>query len=219
MNARSGIGLAGTAGLLVALTASAVAAQARDSSVRFGVSWGVLVFGAATEPLPGAEEPTEALPWRPTLSGIALRVGGGAVRVSFSAAYGSAGLAVRGVSGTGGEPPSNVVLVANNAFHLGAMTLGVSRRLTRLPGGPSLWPSAGVILERWTAPAAAPRLVAGIQGGLRLEVPLSRRFDFGLEATIGHSGASPIDPAALPEGFRGRPTWRRGITAEVGVKM
>lgn len=204
----------GWTGLLCWVLASPGSAQtsvALRGQWALGLSLGVSSFSGVTEGSGPQGEPVGFLPYRPTMWGIAITRGKERVRVGLSARYGQAGLGIRGAPPTADGPASAVLVIAENAYHVGALTGGVSTRMVRLRGGPSLRPSLALNLERWTAPGTPARTIAGGQAGLALEVVLTRALVGTLEGEVGFTPASPFHAHDLPEGYRVRSAWRRTL--------
>lgn len=155
-------------------------------------------------------------PHRPTMVGLAASWGRESLRFEGAARYGEPGLALRGVPQAGVDGTGQqLVLVAENAFHLGSFFAGVSARLGRLRGGPTLRASLAFTLERWSAPDTPTRSIAGGQAGLAMEVALTGSLTARLTGEVGLTPASPFRAEELPEGFEPERTWRRSLN--VGV--
>jgi hypothetical protein len=69
----------------------------------------------------------------------------------------------------------------------------------------------GLVLEHWASPGSAARTVAGVQGGLAIEVALTGALAARADAELGFTPASPFRASDLPEGFTPRSTWRRSL--------
>jgi len=181
-----------------------------------GATLGASSFSGATEGAGPAGEPIAFAPYRPTMWGLVIAYGGDGLRVGLSVEHGQPGIGFRGVRLTeNGETLPGFLIVAEDAFKLTTVTAGLSQRLLRLRGGPSLRPSVGLVIERWSAPGSPGRTIAGAQGGVALEVKISRAFSAELAGELGFTPASPFHAMDLPEGFRQRSTWRR--TLAVGL--
>jgi hypothetical protein len=178
-----------------------------------GLSVGVSSYSGVTEGTGPGGEADGFTPYRPTMWGIALTCGKERVRVGLTARYGQAGLGIRGVPPAEEGTPSGLLVIAENAYHVGAHQ--ASTRLVRLRGGPSLRPSLALNVERWTAPGTPARTTAGGQAGLALEVVLTRALVGTLEGEVGFTPASPFRAADLPEGYRVRSAWRRTLAGGV----
>jgi len=207
--------LAGSLALLGFALAPLIHAQGRPA-VRgrwaIGLTLGVSSFTGATEGTGPQGESISFTPYRPTMWGISAAYGARRVRTGVSARYGQAGLAIRGVPSSEG-PAAGVLVIAENAYRLASLGVGVSAQLVRLYGGPSLRPSLGLAVERWTAPGTSPRTILGGQAGLAMEVALTRAGVASVEAELGFTPASPFLAADLPEGYRVRSAWRRTLAA------
>ena len=180
-----------------------------------GLSIGTFSFtGASRGPETGEE--VSFTPYRPMMLGLSLARGGNRLRVALSARYGESALAIRGLPVSDGDDvTSGVMLVAENAYHLGSFGLNASTRMLRLRGGPVLRPSIGVMLERWTAPGTPVRTIPGAQTGLSAEVALTGAFVAAVEGEFGFTPGSPFRRQELPQEFRPRSTWRRSLAAAV----
>jgi len=206
---------------MVALTLhSSLAAQHTAAPVRgrwaIGISVGTAAFSGATRgPGPAGEE-LSFTPYRPTMLGLVVAHGGNGFRLALSARYGEPALAIQGFPTTDeGEVTPGVMLVAENAYHLGSFTLAGSNRFLRLRGGPVLRPSLGVSVERWSVPGSPVRTIAGGQAGMAAEVALTGALVATIEAELGFTPSSPFRRQDLPEGFTPRSTWRRSLAAAV----
>jgi hypothetical protein len=209
-------------GLVVsALVLPAAATAQRDHRPikgRWAVSLtlGASTFTGATEGTGPVGEPLAFAPYRPTMWGLGLAYGGEGLRAGFSLEHGQPGIGFRGVPLTeSGETLSGLLIVAEDAFKLTTFTTSLSRQLLHLRGGPSVRPSLGLVIERWSAPGSPNRTIVGGQAGLALEVVISRAFAAELSGELGITPASQFQEADLPEGFRQRSTWRR--TLAVGL--
>lgn len=205
-------------GLLCCAQAPGAHGQADPAGVRgrwaVGVSLGVSSYGSATEGKDADGGALRFFPYRPTLWGIAVQRGGERFRIGFAARYGEPGLGARGVTlSEDGSTTPGALIVVDRAFHLSMFTAGVSTQLARLRGGPSLRPSLGLDLQRWTGAGSATRSLIGGQAGLALEIVLTRAFAASLEGELGFTGASPFRQEDLPEGFARRSAWRRTLAA------
>ena len=204
---------------IVALTLhSGLAAQHAPAAVRgrwaIGISVGTSAYSGATGGPGPTGEQLSFTPYRPTMLGLVVSHGGAGFRMALMARYGEPALAVRGFPVTDeGEVTPGVMLVAENAYHLGSLTLAASNRLLRLRGGPELRPSFGVSLERWSAPGSPVRTIAGGQAGVAAEVVLTGAFVVTIEGELGFTPSSPFRRQDLPEGFTPRGTWRRSLAA------
>jgi hypothetical protein len=178
-----------------------------------GLSVGTASFSGAARGGTDSEE-VQFLPYRPTSFGVLVGWGRQSFRLEGSARYGEPGLALRGVPlDDAGDSPGGVLIVSENAFRLATFTGGASLCLLRLRGEPMLRAAAALVLERWSSPGSTARTVAGVQGGLALEVALSSAFSARAEAELGFTPASPFGPGDLPDGFTPRSTWRRSLAA------
>jgi hypothetical protein len=209
-------------GLVVsALVLPAAAKAQRDQEPikgRWAVSMtlGASTFTGATEGTGPVGEPLAFAPYRPTMWGVAVAYGREGLRTELSLEQGQPGIGFRGVPLTeSGETLSGLLIVAEDAFKLTTLTASLSQRLLRLRGGPSLRPSFGLVIERWSAPGSPSRAIAGAQAGLALEVMLGRSLAADLSGELGFTPGSPFQEAELPEGFHPRSTWRR--TLQVGL--
>jgi hypothetical protein len=148
--------------------------------------------------------------------GVAVAYGREALRTELSLEHGQPGIGFRGVPLTqSGETLSGFLIVAEDAFKLTTFTASLSRRLLHLRGGPSLHPSLGAVIERWSAAGSPSRTIAGAQAGLALEVMISPSLAAELSGELGFTPGSPFKETELPEGFHPRSTWRR--TLAVGL--
>jgi hypothetical protein len=209
-------------GLLVSalvLPGSAMAQRDREpikGRWALSLTLGTSTFSGATEGTGPVGEPLAFAPYRPTMWGVGLAYGGEGLRTGLSLEHGQPGIGFRGVPLTeSGETLSGLLIVAEDAFKLTTLTAELSHRLLRLRGGPSLRPSLGLVIERWSAPGSPNRTIAGAQAGLALEVMISRTFAAELSGELGFTPDSPFQQADLPEGFQQRSTWRR--TLAVGL--
>ncbi|HEY9518113.1 MAG TPA: hypothetical protein VIQ98_02600 [Gemmatimonadales bacterium] len=176
-----------------------------------GISVGTSSFSGAARAAPSAGE-VRFLPYRPTSVGVLVGWGRQEVRLEGSARYGEPGLALRGVPLAEEDTSSpGVLIVSENAFRLVSFTGGVSLRLLRLRGGPVVRAGTGLVLEHWASPGSAARTVAGVQGGLAIEVALTGALAARADAELGFTPASPFRASDLPEGFTPRSTWRRSL--------
>jgi hypothetical protein len=199
-------------------TAGTALAQERRELLRgrwaIGISVGASSFGAGTEGKDADGETLRFMPYRPTMWGLAAQYGGPGFRIGIAARYGEPGLGARGVTiSDEGESTPGALIVVDKAFQLTQITAGMSTRLARLRGGPSLRPSLAVDLQRWTGAGSPTRSVVGGQAGLALEIALTRAFAASLEGEIGLTRASPFRKEDLPEGFERRSPWRRTVLA------
>lgn len=177
-----------------------------------GISLGTASFSGASRQADGAEERLSFAPYRPTLWGLAFSYGGDRLRVGLAVRYGEPGIRIRGVpSPLPDEEGTPIVIVVENAYHLSTYTGSITSRLFRLARGPAVRGSLGVALERWAAPGAPVRTIAGGQLGVAAEVALSRAFVAALEGELGWTQASPFRREELPDGFQPRSTWRRSL--------
>jgi hypothetical protein len=206
---------------IVALTlysglAAQQAAAPRAARWAIGVSMGTSAFTGATGGSGPTGERLSFTPYRPTMLGLVVAHGGDGLRLALSARHGEPALAIRGLPATDeGEVTPGMMLVAEDAYHLGTFTLVGSDRLLRLRGGPVLRPSLGVTVERWTAPGSPVRTIAGGQSGVAMEVGLTAALSATIEAELGFTPSSPFRRQDLPEGFTPRSTWRRSLAAAV----
>jgi hypothetical protein len=181
---------------------------------------GASTFTGATQGTGPVGEPLAFAPYRPTMWGVGLAYGGDGFRAGLSLEHGQPGIGFRGVPLTeSGETLSGVLIVAEDAFKLTTLTASLSQRLLRLRGGPSLRPSLGLVIERWSAPGSPGRTIAGGQAGLALEVMVSRAFSAELSGELGFTPASPFQETDLPEGFHRRSTWRRTLAVGLGWRF
>jgi hypothetical protein len=179
-----------------------------------GLSVGTASFSGAARD--GSSEEVRFLPYRPTSFGVLVAWGREGLRLEGSARYGEPGLALRGAPlGDAAESPGGVLIVSENAFRLASFTAGASLPVLRLRGGPVLRAGAAPVLERWSSPGSAGRTVAGVQGGLALEVALTGALAARADAELGFTPASPFRASDLPEGFTPRSTWRRSLAVVV----
>ncbi|HSE52497.1 MAG TPA: hypothetical protein VLB00_09915, partial [Gemmatimonadales bacterium] len=170
-----------------------------------GLSVGTASFSGAARGAPSAGE-VRFLPYRPTSVGVLVGWGREEVRLEGSARYGEPGLALRGVplGDTEASSPGGMLIVSENAFRLASFTGGASLRALRLRGGPVVRAGTALVLERWSSPGSAARTVAGVQGGLAIEVALTRGLSARADAELGFTPASPFRASDLPEGFTPR---------------
>jgi len=207
----------GWLGLLYWAVVSSMEAQA-NLALRgrwaLGLSLGVSSFSGVTDGNGPEGEEASFTPYRPTMWGVAVARGGQGLRIGVAARYGEAGLGIRGVPSEPGADQA-VLVIAENVYHVAVFTGGVSAHLLRLRGGPSLRPSLALGVERWAAPGTPPRVIAGVQAGLALEVILTRALVGSLEGELGFTPASPFHAADLPEGYRARSAWRRTLAAGI----
>lgn len=213
----------GLAGIALVLPVAAPA-QTKDEPVRGGwavsATLGTSAFSGATRGTGPAGEPVAFAPYRPTMWGIALTHGGKGLRVGLSLEHGQPGIGFRGVPLTEtGETLQGFLIVAENAFKLTTTTVSLSQRLLRLRGGPAVRSSAGLVIERWSAPGSPARTMGGAQAGLTLEVSISRALTAQLDGELGFTPGSPFREADLPEGFRPRSTWRRTLAVGLGWRF
>jgi len=181
-----------------------------------GVSVGTFGFSGATGGAGPTGEELSFTPYRPTMLGLVVSHGGDRFRLALSARYGEPALAIRGFPVTDeDEVTPGVMLVAENAYHLGSFMLAGSNRLLRLRGGPVLRPSLGVGAERWSSPGSPVRTIAGAQAGMAAEVGLTGALVATIEGELGFTPSSPFRRQDLPEGFTPRSTWRRSLAAAV----
>lgn len=184
----------------------------RHGKLEIGVSIGTAAFSGAAGGTGAAGETLRFTPYRPTMYGLQVSWGGEHIRLEGSARYGEPGLALRGVPlEEEAEPLEGLLVVAENAFHLGSFSAGVSAGLGRLRGGPQLRGSVGAVLERWSGPDLPARTLAGVQAGLALEVSLTGALTGRLEGELGVTPGSPFRREDLPEEFLPRTTWRRSL--------
>ncbi len=209
-------------GLVVsALVLPAAATAQRDHEPikgRWAVSMtlGASSFSGATGGTGPAGEPLAFAPYRPTMWGVGLAYGAEGLRAGVSLEHGQPGIGFRGVPLTqSGETLPGFLIVAEDAFKLTTFTASLSQRLLRLRGGPTLRPSLGLVIERWSASGSPSRTIAGAQAGLALEVMINRAFAAELSGELGFTPGSPFQEMDLPEGFHQRSTWRR--TLAVGL--
>lgn len=180
-----------------------------------GLSVGTASFSGAARGAPDAGE-VRFLPYRPTNFGVLVGWGREEFRLESSARYGEPGLALQGVPlAEAEEAPGRVLIVSENALRLASFTGGASLPVLRLRGGPVIRGGAALVLERWSAPGSPGRTVAGVQGGLTLEVALNGALAARADAELGFTPASPFRAADLPEGFTPRSTWRRSLGVAV----
>jgi hypothetical protein len=152
--------------------------------------------------------------------GISLSYGTEKLRVGLDAAYGQPGLALRGTpAATPGATGDALLIVADNAFKLAAFAATVSPRLKQFSTGPALRSSLGLLLERWSSPGSPTQTLLGGQVGLALEVPLTRSLSGSLNGEIGFTPGSPFHDQVVPEGFKPRSTWRRGLSGGLMIRM
>jgi hypothetical protein len=206
--------------MLVAAAPSGLTAQGYPAAPRghwaVGLSVGTASFAGATRGIGPTGEALTFAPYRPTMWGIGVTYGGGGGRVGLSAKYGEPGLGFRGApSATDGGPAQGLLLIAENAYRLASFTGSISTRLVSLRGGPTLRPSLGAVVERWSAPGTPARMLLGGQGGMALQFALSGAFEAAIEGELGFTAASPFRPEDLPEEFRATSTWRKSLA--VGV--
>jgi len=191
----------------------------RQRALSFGVSIGTSVFSGAANGTGDRGEQLLFIPYRPTMFGVTIGCGGGALRLEFTAAVGEPGLAIRGAGVPEEAGNEGLLLVIENAFRVRALSGGASTRLGRLRGGPLLRGVAAVLVERWTSPDTPARTVAGGQAGFAMEVELSGSLTARAEGTVGFTPASPFRQEDLPSGFQQRGTWRRSLGVGVSWKL
>ena len=180
-----------------------------------GLSVGTSSFSGAARGGQDGEE-VRFLPYRPTIFGVLVGWGREWLRLEGSVRYGEPGLALGGVPlGDSGESPGGVLIVSENAFRLATFTGGASLRLLRLREGPVLRVAGALVLERWSSPGSAARTVAGVQGGLAIDIALTGDFSARAAGELGFTAASPFRASDLPEGFTPRSTWRRSLAVAV----
>jgi hypothetical protein len=207
-------------GWIVLVLGNAGSAAGQSGNWRIGLTAGASVYTGATQGTGPDGQPLSFIPYRPAMWGAALAYGKEGVRASIAVRYGQPGLGIRGVPFEGsGATSSGVLVVAENAYKLSVFTAGLSTRLVRLRGGPSLRPSLGIELERWYAEGSAPRVILGGHAGLALEVDISRKLIGAVEAELGHTPASPFRREDVPEEFRTRSAWRRTLLASLAWRF
>ena len=189
-----------------------------DSSagqISVGLSVGTASFsGAARDG--GTSEEVRFLPYRPTSFGVLVAWGRERLRLEGSVRYGEPGLALSGALLTNAETPSGgLLIVSENALRLASFAGGASWPVLRLRGGPVIRGGAALVLERWASPDSPGRTLAGVQGGLAMEVALSGALAARADAELGFTPASPFRAGDLPEGFTPRSTWRRSLALAV----
>jgi hypothetical protein len=172
---------------------------------RLGLSVGTARFAGAAAGTSQESDTLRIFPSGTTLWGLGAVYGQESIRFGVSVRYGQPGLAVRG------PETSGLLIIAQNAYHLGVFTASVSSHLLRLRGGPVLRPSVALSLERWTGVGSPTRSTFGGQAGIALEVGLTPGFVATLEGELGFTPASPFRKADLPEGFEQRGAWRRTL--------
>jgi hypothetical protein len=150
-------------------------------------------------------------PYRPSLWGLTAAYGT-RTRVSITARYGKAGLGARGetLSDENGAV-ARALIVNEGVYDILSVGATVSRHLLRLRGGPALRSSLGAEIESWSALGESPRTIAGVQGGLALEVAIVGPFEAALEGELGFTPASPFKREEMPDNYRLRSTWRRTL--------
>lgn len=198
----------------------AARAQAPETPVRghwaLGVSVGTWSFGTASKGTDSQGDPLWFMPYRPTMWGFGAQYGGEGLRLGVTVRYGRSGLGAQGEQlSENGERSNGPLLVFDDAYRLVAWTATVSDRIARIYGGPSLRGTLGLGIERWSSPGESGRTIVGAQGGLGLEVPLSRIWVATVAGEVGFTPASPFRLSHLPNGFRTQSTWRRALTATV----
>lgn len=206
--------------LWVSAGAGAARAQAIDTPVRgqwaLGVSVGAWSFGTASKGTDSQGDPLRFMPYRPTMWGFCAQYGGEGLRLGVTARYGRSGLGARGEQlSEDGERSKGPLLVFDDAYRLLAGTATVSDRIVRVYGGPSLRGTLGLGFENWSSPGESGKTIVGAQGGLGLEIPLSRIWVAAVAGEVGFTPASPFRLSHLPNGFRTQSTWRRALTATV----
>jgi len=210
--------LLGWLALLGCGTGTQLAAQASPVPLRghwaIGLSIGVSSFSTVSQGKDADGIILGFAPYRPTLWGLGVGYGRERLRLMLTARYGQAGLSAQGVS-DGSTTPPDALVIAPNVLHLAVFTAAFSTRLVRLRGGPSLRPSFGLGLERWTGAGSPTRTIAGGQGGIALEVILTRALVATLEGELGYTPASPFRREDLPQGFRLLGAWRRTLAGGV----
>jgi hypothetical protein len=211
--------LAGLIGLFCFMLNASAASQTHSAPLgrwALGVSLGVSSFSGVSEGTGENGERLSFTPYRPTMWGIAAAYGARAIRGGLTVRYGQAGLGIRGSPLLDdGEPSPPVLIIAENTYHVSAITAGLSTQLLRLRGGPFLRPSVAFAIEHWTAPGTPARTIAGGQAGLALEIILTRALVGTVEGELGLTPASPFRAEDLPEGYRLRSAWRRTLSAGV----
>jgi len=178
--------------------------------------WAVGISRSVSSLSPGSVGPSEdgvEIAWapdRPSLWGLAAGYGT-RMRVSITARFGKAGLGARGETSEETGASGRVLIVSEGVYDV--LTVGVtfSRHVLRLRGGPALRSSLGAGIESWSALGESPRTIAGLQGGLALEVAIVGPFLAALEGELGFTPASPFKREEMPANYRLRSTWRRTL--------
>jgi hypothetical protein len=194
------------------------AAAAQRPPVPSGYRWevglllGTTSFSGATDATGPNGEKLTYLPYRPAITGLRVSYGGGGLRLDASVAFGRPGLAFRGAQESGGAGPgAGLLVVGESVYHLWTFGARASTALLRLDGAASLRPSLGLVLERWSAPASPPRLIAGGEAGLGLEVPLKGPLVAEFTGALGYTPRSPFRREDVPQEFRLTSTWRKSV--------
>lgn len=211
---RSTVVKAWIAFFVLAVPATGVAQTApRSRPGRFfiGISIGTSTFSSAAKGTGDNGEELRFTPYRPTMLGLRAGYGGEALRLEASAATGEPGLAIGGADLTALLGGNDVLIVAENAYRIRALSAGASVFLFRLRGGPRLRGVAAATMERWTSPDTPARTVAGGEAGLAMEVSLTGSLFARAEAMLGVTPASPFREEDLPGGFRQRAPWRKSL--------
>ena len=210
----------GWTGMLLLVYGTPAAAQRSQGPIRLGVSVGTTSFGKAAEPIAVGNDKLQAMPYRTTMWGVTGSYGTGKVRVGLSATTGRPGLALRGNPTATPEEEGDALLIAgDNVFRLVSVSATASLSLTEFSAGPSLRPSLGLLLERWSSPGAPTQTITGGQAGMALEIPLTRSLSGRLLGEIGYTPGSPFHDEVVPEGFRPRSAWRRTLTGGVTLRL
>jgi hypothetical protein len=205
---------------LAFIPVTAAGAQSGQSSLRAGLSVATIAFRGATEPVEDRSDNLTALPFRPTMWGITLAYGAAGMRVRLTAAYGQPGLMLRGnPAATPDEAGEALLIIADNVFKLSAGSATISIPVKQFSAGPSLRPSLGLLLERWSSPGAQAQTIVGGQAGLLLEVPLTRSLSGSVTGDVGYTPSSPFKEEGVPQGFKTRSTWRRTLSGGVMLKL
>src|ERR1041384_6914081 len=185
-----------------------------------GLLLGTTSFSGATDATGPDGEKLTYTPYRPAITGLRVSHGGNGLRLDASVQFGRPGLAFRGTQGSGpGAPDVGLLVVGESVYHLWTFGARAPPALLRLEAPAPPRPSLGLLPERWSAPASPPRLIAGGEAGLGLEVPLKGPLQAEFTGALGYTPRSPFRREDVPEEFRLTSTWRRSGAGAVDLRF
>jgi hypothetical protein len=160
----------------------------------------------------GSADHTEAelsfRPYRPTTLGVEIQREWSAVSLGMKLGFFSAGMALEGPGGV--SVAQDVFIVYSFAPQLRhrVASLGINRLILR----------AGPLLELWKVLDERTKARLGVQVGVEVQVPLSRKLD-GVVSVGTAVVPSPFEAGQLDPPFERRALWRRSFGVALQYRL